>query len=61
MILTSNRDIDEWPQVFPEPVLATATIDRIFDRAEVSVFKGTSYRLKRKIEVKDVDIKMKIT
>ena len=61
MILTSNRDIDEWPQIFPDPVLAAATIDRIFDRADVSVFKGTSYRLKGKIEVKNVDIKMKIT
>jgi DNA replication protein DnaC len=60
MILTSNRDIDEWPQVFPDPVLANATIDRIFDRADVSIFKGTSYRLKGKIEVKNVDIKMKI-
>lgn len=59
MILTSNRDIDEWPQVFPDPVLANATIDRIFDRADISVFKGKSYRLKGKIEVKSVDLKIK--
>ncbi len=59
MILTSNRDIDEWPQVFPDPVLANATIDRIFDRANISLFKGKSYRLKGKIEVKNLDINMK--
>lgn len=59
MILTSNRDIDEWPQVFPDPVLANATIDRIFDRADISLFKGKSYRLKGKIEVKNLDLKMK--
>ncbi len=58
MILTSNRDVDEWPQVFPEPVLATATIDRIFDRADISVFTGKSYRLKGKINLKNVDLKM---
>jgi DNA replication protein DnaC len=49
MILTSNRDIDEWSQVLPDPVLANATIDRIFDRADIVVFKGESYRLKGRI------------
>jgi DNA replication protein DnaC len=55
MILTSNRDIDEWPQVFPDPVIANATIDRIFDRAETLIFKGDSYRLKGKIQIRDID------
>lgn len=59
MILTSNRDVDEWPQVFPDPVLANATIDRIFDRAELCVFKGKSYRLKGRIEVKNIDLNIK--
>lgn len=59
MILTSNRDIDEWPQIFPDPVLANATIDRIFDRADISIFKGKSYRLKGKIEVKNVNLKVR--
>jgi DNA replication protein DnaC len=59
MILTSNRDVDEWPQVFPDPVLANATIDRIFDRADISIFKGKSYRLKGKIKLKNVDLKVK--
>lgn len=58
MILTSNRDIDEWPQVFPDPVIANATIDRIFDRADICLFKGRSYRLKGKIEVKNIDLKV---
>jgi DNA replication protein DnaC len=58
MILTSNRDVSEWPQVFPEPVLAGAAIDRIFDRADITIFKGKSYRLKGKINIKDVDLKI---
>lgn len=49
MLLTSNRDVEEWGEVFADPVLANATIDRIFDRAEVVVFQGKSYRLKGRI------------
>jgi hypothetical protein len=35
--------------MFPDPVLANATIDRMFDRAEIVVFQGKSYRLKGRI------------
>lgn len=56
LLLTSNRDIDEWPQVFPEPVLAAAAIDRLFDRTEVITFLGESYRLKGKINFREVDL-----
>ncbi|MCH8069820.1 MAG: hypothetical protein IID16_11225 [Candidatus Marinimicrobia bacterium] len=51
-----EREIDGWNQVFPDPVLANATIDRIFDRADISLFKGKSYRLKGKIKVKNIDL-----
>lgn len=50
MILTSNRAVEEWGAVFPDPVVANATIDRIFDRADVLEFSGKSYRLKRRIQ-----------
>src|SRR5579863_1572012 len=53
MILTSNRDLQEWMQVFPDPVVANATIDRIFDRAETLLFEGKSYRLRGRIELPD--------
>ena len=49
MILTSNREVKEWCQVFPDAVLANAAIDRMFEHAIVHVFKGKSYRLKGKI------------
>lgn len=51
MLLTSNRDIEEWNEVFPDPVLANATIDRIFDRAIIVPFEGKSYRLKGRIHL----------
>jgi DNA replication protein DnaC len=53
MIVTSNRDVSEWQQVFPDAILAQATIDRIFDRAEILVFPGNSYRLGKKIELEE--------
>jgi DNA replication protein DnaC len=54
MILTSNRDVSEWGEVFPDPVIANATVDRIFDRARTVLFKGQSYRLKGRIETRDI-------
>jgi DNA replication protein DnaC len=56
MILTSNRDVEEWPQVFDDPVVSNITIDRIFDQAETVIFKGKSYRLKGRIKIKDIDL-----
>lgn len=58
MILTSNRDVSEWPEVFIDPVLASAALDRIFDRAEIVVFKGKSYRLSGRIEIKSDKLEM---
>ncbi len=55
MILTSNRDVTEWGQVFPEPVLANAAIDRMFDRAHIVTFTGQSYRLKGRIKTREID------
>lgn len=45
MILTSNRAVEEWCQVFPDAVLANAAIDRMFEHAIVHIFEGKSYRL----------------
>lgn len=56
MILTSNRDVSEWSEVFPDPVIANAnaTTDRIFDRACTVLFKGASYRLKGCIKEREL-------
>ena len=45
IVLTSNRAPAEWPDVFLDPLLASAGLDRLgFDKAEVLVVTGTSYR-----------------
>ncbi len=51
LILTSNRDVCEWGTVFPDPVLASAAIDRLFERASIVTFIGKSYRLKSRINI----------
>jgi DNA replication protein DnaC len=56
MILTSNRDVSEWAEVFPDPIIANATVDRIFDRAKTVLFKGKSYRLKGRIENRELKV-----
>jgi DNA replication protein DnaC len=58
MILTSNRDVSEWPEVFSDPVLSSAALDRVFDRAEIIVFKGKSYRLSGRIEIRSDKLEM---
>jgi len=55
LVLTSNREVTEWGEVFPNSVLANATIDRLFERAHTVVFQGKSYRLKGRITAREVD------
>ena len=44
ILLTSNRAPNEWPDLFLNPLLASAGLDRLLDRAEVIVIRGPSFR-----------------
>ena len=46
MILTSNRGFAEWGEVFGDPVVATALLDRLLHHAIVIQIEGSSYRLR---------------
>lgn len=46
MILTSNRGFAEWGEVFGDPVVATALLDRLLHHAVVIQIAGASYRLR---------------
>jgi DNA replication protein DnaC len=50
ILLTSNRAPTEWPDVFLDPLLASAALDRLGDRAEVILMTGTSYRAKAALQ-----------
>lgn len=51
-IITSNRSIIDWSQIFPDPVMANAVMDRLSHNAHQIVIKGESYRKKFKPEIK---------
>lgn len=44
ILLTSNRAPSEWPDLFGDPLLASAGLDRLTHRAEVLIITGASYR-----------------
>lgn len=44
-IITSNRDFDEWPSIFINPLLGSAALDRLIHRGIQIVIEGESYRL----------------
>ena len=47
MILTSNRGFAEWGEVFGDPVVATALLNRLLHHAVVIQIEGSSYRLRQ--------------
>jgi len=44
ILLTSNRAPAEWPELFRDPLLASAGLDRLTHRAEVLIIRGMSFR-----------------
>lgn len=46
LIVTSNKPFGRWGEVFGDPVVAAAMIDRLVHHADVVTLKGDSYRLK---------------
>ena len=46
LVVTSNKPFSRWGEVFGDPVVAAAMIDRLVHHAEVVSLKGDSYRLK---------------
>lgn len=49
ILLTSNRAPSEWPELFVDPLLASAGLDRLLHHAEVLVITGGSYRAKDRL------------
>lgn len=48
ILLTSNRAVSEWGDVFGDPVVATAILDRLLHHSHVLTIRGESYRLREK-------------
>jgi DNA replication protein DnaC len=46
IILTSNKGFNQWGEVFSDPIIATAILDRLLHHAHVINIRGDSYRIK---------------
>lgn len=53
-IITSNLDLPEWGQAFPNKLLGAATIDRIRHGAYVMILEGNTFRSSRPIPERKV-------
>lgn len=49
-VITSNKSFGQWGDIFPDPVLATALLDRLLHQATTLNIRGESYRLKHRRE-----------
>jgi len=59
MILTSNRGFAEWGEVFGDPVVATALLDRLLHHAVVVQIEGSSYRLRQHADLMPEHVRSK--
>jgi DNA replication protein DnaC len=59
MILTSNRGFAEWGEIFGDPVVATALLDRLLHHAAVFQIEGSSYRLRQHADLVPEHIRIK--
>jgi DNA replication protein DnaC len=48
ILLTSNKSFADWGEIFADPVLATAILDRLLHQATTVNIRGNSYRLREK-------------
>lgn len=49
LVITSNKGFTEWTELFEDPVLVTALLDRLLHHSVIITIKGQSYRLKGKL------------
>jgi len=50
IILTSNQSLGAWGEVFGDPVIASAILDRLLHHSITVNIRGDSYRLKEEMK-----------
>ncbi len=53
LIVTSNLSFAEWTEVFGDPRLTSALLDRFTHRCHILQFKGESYRFRQSLQQRD--------
>lgn len=54
IILTSNRSMSDWGNIFPDPIMANALMDRLCHNAHQIIINGESYRKKKSPAIEKV-------
>jgi len=54
MIITTNRNFEDWGALFGDKVIASAIIDRIVHHATIVRLQGNSYRIKNLLELSEM-------
>ena len=54
-LITSNKAFSDWTELFHDPIIVTAVLDRLLHHSVVINIKGNSYRLRGKGKGKDVN------
>ena len=49
IIITSNRTVEAWVELFPDPVVANAALDRVSHRSHHIILDGPSFRRENRI------------
>lgn len=57
VVITSNLGFADWTQVFGEPVMTAALLDRLTHRAHIINCQWDSYRLKQSLKAKEQRVK----
>jgi DNA replication protein DnaC len=57
LVITSNRDVEEWAALFGDPLLASAAMDRLLHDAHVLLFDGDSFRNPPRRRNKSAEVK----
>ena len=54
-IITSNKAFTDWTELFHDPIIVTAILDRLLHHSVVINIKGNSYRLRGKMKTNEAD------
>lgn len=55
IILTSNKPLKQWGDIFNDDIIAAAIVDRLVHHSHIFRINGKSYRAKEKLEQKNVE------
>lgn len=48
LVITNNKGFGEWTELFEDPIIVTALLDRLLHHSVIVNIKGQSYRLRGK-------------